>query len=227
MGVFCTSDLHGNYKIWSEMNKFLKPEDTLFVLGDCADRGPRGWDIIKEVIRRPNTIYLKGNHEDMLYEAIKERNEMGDDFVWSRPALDLLFANGGEDTWYDLIYNEDDPMAWGRYINNLGFFEKYVNPDGVRIIMTHAGYTPSNTRRLPNIHDLLWDRDHINDAWEENDSADVIIHGHTPSIYIDGGAEVGALYYCDDHKICLDNATYATNAAVLLNLDTFDEEIFM
>ena len=36
----------------------------------------------------------------------------------------------------------------------------------------------------------------------------------------------GALWWCDDHKVCLDMGTVWTNMIVVLDLDTFDEHIF-
>ena len=38
--------------------------------------------------------------------------------------------------------------------------------------------------------------------------------------------DLGALWYCEDHKVCLDTGAWATGYTVLFNLDTFDEHIF-
>ena len=72
MSNYAISDLHGNKKLWERAKSFLKPEDTLYVLGDCADRLPDGWDIIKDCLKMPNVVYIRGNHEQMLIDAWKE-----------------------------------------------------------------------------------------------------------------------------------------------------------
>ena len=38
--------------------------------------------------------------------------------------------------------------------------------------------------------------------------------------------EPRALWYCNNHKVCIDMGTYNTNITVLLDLDTFEEHIF-
>ena len=42
MATYACSDLHGNWELWAEIKKFLKPDDTLYYLGDATDRGPDG-----------------------------------------------------------------------------------------------------------------------------------------------------------------------------------------
>ena len=51
MSVYALSDLHGNLNIWKKIKEFLKPEDKVYFLGDAADRGDYGWEIIKEIIK--------------------------------------------------------------------------------------------------------------------------------------------------------------------------------
>ena len=68
MGVYACSDLHGRLDLFKQIQNFLKPDDTLFILGDVIDRGPNGWKLFKEVKRDKRCILLKGNHEDMAYE---------------------------------------------------------------------------------------------------------------------------------------------------------------
>jgi hypothetical protein len=41
MSVYAVSDLHGMYELYQKISDFLKPEDKVYCLGDCGDRGPR------------------------------------------------------------------------------------------------------------------------------------------------------------------------------------------
>ena len=84
------------YGLWKQIKEFLKPEDTLYILGDCGDRGYDGWKIIVEALEHLQVIYLKGNHEDMLIRAFKPRTTSD---------YSLLIHNGGKMTYED-AYND-------------------------------------------------------------------------------------------------------------------------
>ena len=47
MSVYALADLHGNGTIYNKIKNFLKPNDTVYFLGDAIDRGPDGWTILK------------------------------------------------------------------------------------------------------------------------------------------------------------------------------------
>ena len=58
MATYACSDLHGNWELWTEIKKFLKPDDTLYYLGDATDRGPDGWAILKEMLNDSRINYI-------------------------------------------------------------------------------------------------------------------------------------------------------------------------
>ena len=62
--IYVLSDIHGNMKrfdsIMEQIN--LKPEETLYVLGDVIDRYPDGIKILKSVCFRKNR-----GHTDFLF----------------------------------------------------------------------------------------------------------------------------------------------------------------
>ena len=57
MSVYAVSDLHGYLDNYYKIKKMLKPEDKVFCLGDCGDRGPDSWATIKAVYQDPQFIY--------------------------------------------------------------------------------------------------------------------------------------------------------------------------
>ena len=89
MSVFACSDLHGMLHFYKTIKEFLKPEDVVFFLGDAGDRGPHPWETIKAILTDPQFIYIKGNHEDMLIDAMGH----GYGSAWA-----LLRSNGGKKT---------------------------------------------------------------------------------------------------------------------------------
>ena len=94
MAVWVTTDLHGNYMLWEQIKNFLKEDDTLIFLGDAVDRGDRGFEIFMEMLDNPQVVFLKGNHEDMMYEAFHEMGPSRGEILkqWT------LEGNGGRKT---------------------------------------------------------------------------------------------------------------------------------
>ena len=222
MSVYAVSDLHGHLALFLAIQNYLKPEDTLYVLGDCGDRGPEPWNTIKEVFADPRCIYIKGNHEDMLVKAIRGY-AFGND-----QDIQTLIQNGGYETMQQCL---ESPyyLDWVNKIDHLPSIATYKNKDGYNIILTHAGFTPIDNK-VPCEEDLLWDRQHFLDNEFENNT--IIVHGHTPIPFVADilqqtwTPEDGSLWYNENHKICIDCGTQMTKATILLDLDIFDEHIF-
>ena len=72
MAIYVTSDAHGHVHALDEaLSKIsLTSDDTLYVLGDMIDRGPDPVGVIKLVRSLPNARVLKGNHEQIMLDAI-------------------------------------------------------------------------------------------------------------------------------------------------------------
>ena len=246
MSVYALADLHGNLPIFNEIMNHLGPDDTLYYLGDAVDRGPNGWEILQRLLNDPRVIFIKGNHEDMMLNCIGRYNpNTWDDnlFRWDYE-WETWYYNGGETTYKAFCA---DPNRQGRYeiiqkMKNLPFICAYHNTQSQIVYLCHAGCDD-----VDNIceTDAIWDRSHYQrpDRWLGNDN-EVIVHGHTPiPLLVDEQVRVcrafnidyplpkeeemrGAYWYANGHKCCIDCGTVWTDQAVLLNLDTWDEEIF-
>lgn len=229
--VFACSDLHGMLHLWKNIVETLEPDDTIFVLGDCGDRGPHPWETLKAVLNEPRAILLKGNHEDMLVKA------MGRGYG---SAFALLRSNGGKKTFEEAM-EEPNWQSWKSRLAELPDKATYVNAQGETVYLSHAGFTPQTDHqgqmRWMWTEDLIWDRDHFLDKWPEDEvfQKAIVVHGHTPIPYlldeIDpdcrmGEIEPGSLWYADGHKCCIDCGAVFTGYCVLLNLDTWDGEVF-
>lgn len=234
MSVWACSDLHGNKNLLKAIKEKIGPNDTVYFLGDACDRGPDGWEMIKEILADKRFIYLKGNHEDMLVKAFFEQTE--EDYRSCRE-MDLWFWNGGQPTSNGMKRDTvKEVINIVNELRRLPLTAEYVNKNGELIHMSHAGW--SMGLETPTSEEWIWDRTHFLDTnWFGPDNA-IVIHGHTPiphlveelSFFYEGLAEEelepGALWYCGGHKICIDCGAHFTGMTVLLNLDTFDEEIF-
>lgn len=237
MSTYAVSDLHGHLDIYNQINSFIKPEDNVICLGDCSDRGPQPWETLKAALTNPQWTYIMGNHDHMLAAAMYEY--LGDD-RWMRMGYDmpiaLLAFNGGMDTLQGWIDDGAD-LKWAHHLEKLPYSLNMVNDSNISIFLSHAGWTP-NGKSEPSEYDLIWDRHHFKNPWPNQKmfSNWLMVHGHTPCEYLadeltDGyhiwSINDGAIWYADTHKVDIDMCTYKTKAALLLDLDTFDEHIFI
>ena len=158
--VYASSDWHGCWNVAKQVFDFLQPDDILIFIGDAIDRGPDGWRIMKELFNDERVIYLQGNHEKMMADAINS-------FITLERMTMLWFANGGEQTWKD-IENFSDDLLMGivKMIYKMPTKYVYKSPKGHTVILEHAGYTPFDTPHRS--HDPLWDREHFYDSWDGN-----------------------------------------------------------
>ena len=216
MAVYACADLHGQGWAWDAIKNRLAPSDYLYFIGDAVDRGPDGVRIMQEILDRPNTTYIQGNHEQMMLDGMYEDYN----------AIDLWFYNGGLSTQKVLAnMPETGVESLLQEVNVLPFYAEYTNPDGIRIIMTHSGYTFD----MNDWYKMIWDRTHY---YKEGmiPTNTLIVHGHTPTPYLchtigEVIPEV-MVWYDNGHKIDIDTGAYFTRKACLLNLDTLEEEIF-
>lgn len=241
MSVWAFSDTHGQRWAFDEILSFIKPNDTVYFLGDAIDRGPDGWNILKEILNDPRFKMIKGNHEDMMVLALLTEPGYDSRSQW--------YWNGGQVT-HQAFKADPHGIDIVRRVQQLPTYLEYINPDGIRIRMTHAGFTPDENDFPGWGDDLIWDRSHfLHDNWNnEKNGNDLILHGHTPIPYIveeraqiagmtgrnldnlyDGQTEIdpGAYWYCGNHKVDIDCGVHYTGITTLLNLDTFDEQVII
>ncbi|HEY1869612.1 MAG TPA: metallophosphoesterase, partial [Chitinophagaceae bacterium] len=74
MRVFVMGDLHGASKALEQClvrSDFDLNQDTLIQLGDVVDGYPDVYESVELLLKIPNLIPIKGNHEDWLLEFIR------------------------------------------------------------------------------------------------------------------------------------------------------------
>ena len=189
--IYASADWHGCWHVAKKVLDYLQPEDTLYYLGDATDRGESGVKIFQTLMTRPNTFYIKGNHDQMMANAIP--------FVWAEiedinyyggHQYNLWYQNGGDKTAKDFWkMTKEEVYAIKEAVDKMPTELRYTSPAGHTVIMEHAGYTPFGIPRRS--HDPLWDREHFYDAWIEhfnthnlNPEKTYLVHGHTPVQYL-------------------------------------------
>ncbi|MDL1968442.1 MAG: serine/threonine protein phosphatase [Deltaproteobacteria bacterium] len=197
--IFAIGDIHGCFdKLCALMDKIkIDPSnDTLLFLGDYIDRGPDSFDVVEYLIdlkkHFQKTVFLKGNHEEML-----EKYLSGED----RP---IYLKNGGQPTLGS--YMKKSQTAGLPLIpqEHLDFFESlllYYESDNY--IFVHAGLRENIPLGMQDPADFLWIRkDFVNSDF---DFGKIVVFGHTPyaeplvepnKIGIDTGAVYGNKLTC-------------------------------
>ena len=237
MAVYACTDLHGRKDLFFKIKELLNPDDIVYFLGDANDRGLYGWELIKLIYNDPQFIYIKGNHEDMLVDAARDVLKYDGEPTRN---INLLDRNGGMITLNDWC-KDGRPEDWLEKLSKLPEHKIYKNANGKTVVLSHAGCTPwydedngEDGYKFSVWDNLLWNRDHFLDDWDEEHFKDwVIVHGHTPILHlIDymGGPipeeiPVGPYWYCYNHKVCLDHLSVFTDIACIMDLDTFEFKI--
>lgn len=167
-------DVHGClHSLEALLNKVGAYTDRRVVfIGDYIDRGPDSKgvvDLLLEYRKDHDCVFLRGNHEQMLLDAIY------------RGELNLWLANGGRTTLNSYGTNG---QALDLPEDHLKFYSStniYYNTPGYFFV--HAGLAPHKTiadaiEDKKEHGDFLWERSHLNafeTAWEKK-----VVFGHTP-----------------------------------------------
>ncbi|MCZ6644918.1 MAG: metallophosphoesterase family protein [SAR324 cluster bacterium] len=174
-------DIHGCLRPLMRLIERLPVDEELVFLGDYIDRGPDSAGVVnylRELHRERACRFLKGNHEDMMWNAIEDADEIA---VW--------LINGGQATLesYGVRRGQwSNGQERGAFLTeHADFFEKLdIYYENEHTIFVHAGVDvtiPDMACQSPQV--LMWIREgfHRNaQQWQGKE----IIFGHTPTRYM-------------------------------------------
>lgn len=184
--VYIIGDVHGEYdrlvELLDKVN--ITSNDLVVFLGDYIDRGKDSLKTLLLVLKmaeKPNVVALRGNHEDMMLKyfqhygvnCLAEENYVDNDW---------LSANGGMNTFLDLVYlyrNGIDVESILNAVENLPI----VFNLGDDIFMSHAGYNAEYELAFNDIEDCVWSREEFFNNYNGKDRWFI---GHTPVQYFGG-----------------------------------------
>lgn len=233
--TYVCTDLHGMRSLWEQIKNYCDETDTIYFLGDAADRGEDGLKLMKDLLADKRVKYLKGNHEDMLVLVGL------DIFNGAFESMDLLISNGGAQTLRDFLSMEDtkEQIKLIKTLDALPLTAEYTNTKGQNIFLSHAGtafdYTEEEIKNMV-FNRYLWDRTHICREWTNDPKYEntIMVHGHTPTQILKEKLNEcqqfsdkehikytgkNVITYCNGHKIDLDLGSFATGFAALFDLD--------
>lgn len=209
MSTYVLSDIHGEYELFMKMLDKINfsEEDTLYVLGDVLDRGPKPIATLMEMMKHPNIIPMIGNHEVMampcLKFLLKEITEENIDEINSDPTLLNAFLewtyNGCTSTIKDFKkYSEAERKQILDYLDEFILYEKLTVNDK-DYILVHGGlgnFAPDKELEEYDLFDIVWTRP----DYEKPYFDDIyVITGHTPTQYIEANEHPGYIYRKHNH----------------------------
>ena len=204
--IYVMSDIHGNLRRFkSVMEKIaLKPDDTLYVLGDVVDRHPYGIEILQEIMAMANAKMLLGNHEHMMLNAMVPQDTK---LPWKRDGglkdLKLWYRNHGQVTEEHLKkLSQEERQRLFDYLIGLPL-SMDIEVDEKPYKLVHASpkefYRKDMWRYLDQTQFTVWER--IEDYTQIPDEY-TLIFGHTPTVYY--AAEDRLRIWYDERKIGID-----------------------
>lgn len=79
--TYVCSDIHGCIEPFNAFLNSIKPDDSVYVIGDAINRGG-GLAVLKTIMKSPTIHMLKGNHELMMLEDLTELYYLYDKLEW-------------------------------------------------------------------------------------------------------------------------------------------------
>jgi serine/threonine protein phosphatase 1 len=197
--IFAIGDIHGSFDQLQDLMQKIPIDfatDTLVFIGDYIDRGPGSVEVVDYLLdlqkQVPQTIFLKGNHEDMLEKYL----DGTDRFTY--------LLNGGQKTLDCYLRNTDRTDGYPIPTGHMEFFKSlrlYYETESY--IFVHAGLRPKVPLASQKPEDLLWIRDKF--IYSRYYFGKPVVFGHTPlekplvernKIGIDTGAVYGNALTC-------------------------------
>jgi serine/threonine protein phosphatase 1 len=222
--VYAIGDIHGRLDLLGRLLEQIdrdaasaagKPILRVF-LGDYVDRGPDSCGVIEHLLalrrRAPDTVFLRGNHEQMMMEFLE------------KPACYARWRNlGAEDTL--LSYNVSPPVFEDQraYEETRQELLKAMPPEHRQFLaatqifhasgdylFVHAGIRPGVFLGDQQPQDMLWIRDEFLSSKLTFEK--FVVHGHSPT----GKPEIR------NNRIGIDTRAFKTGILTALCLDGKD-----
>lgn len=221
--IYVLSDLHGHYEAYIAMlDKIrLRPEDTLYVLGDVVDRGDGGIAILQDMLKRENVVPLLGNHDYTAYTILtrfsKDKNAMQDEEF--AHVFRSWISDGGEPTFRAFsALPEREKKTLLFYLSAFGLYEE-LEVSGKRYFLSHTIPEKAVMKDFDKL--TLYDFIIGEPDYDQVYDPDVCyVTGHTPTSLIEIGHR--GIWQKNNH-IAIDCGVASGNPLCCLRLDDMKE----
>ncbi|MEB3290575.1 MAG: metallophosphoesterase family protein [Leptolyngbya sp.] len=209
-------DIHGHYNGLRALWKLIDPaaDDQVYFVGDLIDRGPRSADVV-EFVRHHATGCVRGNHEQLLIDAIGQ--DGGGTVRLSH--LEGWLYSGGQAT---LSSYDPSPYLLAEHLHWIAQLPAYL--DLGHLWLVHAGVNPNLPLSQQNPHDMCWIRDLFHRSHTPYFANKLIITGHTITFTfpaVDPGQVVAGQGWID-----IDTGVYHPRSGWLTALDWDNQQVY-
>lgn len=221
MATYCVSDIHGEYETYLRLLKRLNfsAQDTLYVIGDMVDRGPRPMAVVQDIMKRENVIALAGNHDAMACLLLRHllyggrAEDLNEDVM-----LDILRwqAGEGQSTLSDFhrlsIPERQEVLDW---LQNLDVYCE-VEIGGEIFVLVHSGlgenFDPDRPLDDYELEDYLFTRADYGRIYFPDK---YLVSGHTPTRIIPGNPYPDRIYRINRHIAIDCGCTFGGNLGAI------------
>lgn len=206
--MFAIGDIHGCLNEprilleYLQAQQQLDQDDLVIFIGDYIDRGSESKPVIEYLLefklKFPKTIFLRGNHEDMLLGYLGLEGSQGAAYIQNGGA-DFLSSYGLLDAPNEDVIISGIPEEHLKFLQET---ENYVIAGDY--VFAHAGLSPLRALRSQRTEDLFWIRDEF--IGNIHHFEKTVVFGHTPykdilfhipyKIGIDTGLVYGNMLSC-------------------------------
>jgi serine/threonine protein phosphatase 1 len=199
-------DVHGHVdllkKLIEKIVGFSPDEDMLVFMGDYIDRGKKSADVVQYLItlkeKYPDsTVLLKGNHEDLAYNALTAKYPEKEMLYW--------FLNGGGETISSFGGIQNARQHLVPFVESLQlYFETDTH------IFVHGGIPEGKDLHTATYEELIWDRSFSYDGRK------ILVVGHTPKSRV--------AKFNNGHVIDVDTGAFMTG--ILSAYDVINDQVY-
>ena len=143
--TYVTAGIYGQWDRYQRMLQAidLKESDVLYVIGDVADYGEQGMEVLTDMSMRPNVYPVAGEHDFLALRMLNGFDKMLKEGSMPDPefaAEMTAWANDGGKPTLDGFRALDDDMREGvlDYLSEFVLFEE-VETKGKSFVLVHAG----------------------------------------------------------------------------------------
>ncbi len=186
--LYAVGDIHGCAGLLAALLAKIDAEPAektrrLVFLGDYVDRGENSKAVLDTLIaikaREPETVMLKGNHEQAMLDFLDAPDRNEDWLHWGGDKT--LESYGVADIWQKpparLAAEMKDRLP-AEHLAFLGSLELWrVIGD---YVFVHAGFRPGVALEAQTQEDCLWIRADFHNGAPEGRPREVVVHGHHP-----------------------------------------------
>lgn len=213
-------DIHGKWNRFVEAYQkvgFNPDKDMMVFLGDYLDRGEQPVSVMEWVMEhfgQRHMIFLRGNHEQMFYKAMREKEETSNllTFLFGSPKA-LWLNNGGSITSSEIDKTgrkESLVDSWLKLIEQLPLYTE-IEVNGQIYWFMHADCEPDVPLTEQKTKTLLWNRSLAMHP-QLHQGKQIIVLGHTPVQAL--GYQARPQWLQDDRLVLMDTGSFMENGCV-------------